>query len=179
MNFQAIIDFWFSELDHSQWYKKDSALDQEIVARFSEIHARAVAGELWAWRCEPEGSLAEVIILDQFSRNMFRGDPRSFAFDPLALALAQTAIDKEQDEALEPEKRCFLYMPFMHSESLAVHEQAVTLFTKLGNANNLDYEDKHKAIIEQYGRYPHRNELLGRESTEAEKEFLTKPGSSF
>jgi len=176
---QEIIKFWFEELEESQWYDKDAALDEEIIKRFSVTHTQATMGELWSWRSDAQGSLAEIIVLDQFSRNMYRGSKRSFAFDPLALALAQSAIDKGQNQNLPAIQCAFLYMPFMHSESPAIHEHAVRLFTQLGNAKNLEFEYKHKAIIDRFGRYPHRNDVLGRKSSNEEVEFLKSPGSSF
>ena len=135
--------------------------------------------ELFEWRTSAKGRLAEIIVLDQFSRNMFRDTPLAFASDPLALVLSQEAISIGADEVLTSTQRSFLYMPFMHSESLIIHEAAVQLFTKNGVQSNLDFEMKHKAIIEQFGRYPHRNEILGRESTAEELEFLKQPGSGF
>ena len=116
-------------------------------------------------------------MLDQFSRNLYRGSALSFAFDPLALCLAQEAVSTQADQALEPEKRCFCYMPYMHSESEAIHAVALKLFSELGL--NVDYELKHKEIIDRFGRYPHRNAILGRSSTPEELSFLGQPGSSF
>lgn len=176
---QEILKFWFEELEPKQWWVKDLELDQLIIARFSEIHARAVRCELSGWRKSASGRLAEIIVLDQFSRNMFRDSPLSFAYDALALALAQEAISAGAENALTQQERSFLYMPFMHSESLEIHEVAVGLFEKNGLAGNLDYELKHKRIIEQFGRYPHRNRILGRTSTAEELAFLKQPASSF
>ena len=176
---QEILKFWFEELEPKQWWVKDFELDQLIIARFSEIHARAVRCELSAWRKNASGRLAEIIVLDQFSRNMFRGSPLSFAYDPLALALSQEAISAGADQLLSPVERNFIYMPFMHSESLQIHEDALELFRRNGQQGNFEYELKHKAIIERFGRYPHRNQVLGRASTESELEFLRQPGSSF
>jgi len=177
--YKDILKFWFEEIDHAQWWKKDEAFDQLIVERFSGIHARANCCELFEWRASAQGRLAEIIILDQFSRNMFRGKPQSFASDPLALVLAQEAVAAKADEALSPMERGFLYMPYMHSESLKIHEVAVSLYQAKGSPNNLDFELKHKRIIEEFGRYPHRNSILGRESTSEETEFLKQPGSGF
>jgi uncharacterized protein (DUF924 family) len=176
---QEILKFWFEELEPKQWWVKDLELDQLIIARFSEIHDRATRCELSGWRKDASGRLAEIIILDQFSRNMFRGSPLSFACDPLSLALSQEAISVGADQLLSPVERNFIYMPFMHSESLQIHEDAVELFRSNGQQGNLEYELKHKVIIERFGRYPHRNEALGRESTDDEIEFLQQPGSSF
>jgi uncharacterized protein (DUF924 family) len=176
---QEVLKFWFEELEPKQWWVKDFELDQLIIARFSEIHDRAARCELAGWRKNASGRLAEIIVLDQFSRNMFRGSPFSFAYDNLALALSQEAISAGADQLLSPVERNFIYMPFMHSESLQIHEEAVELFRRNGQQGNFEYELKHKAIIERFGRYPHRNEVLGRASTEAELEFLQQPGSSF
>ncbi len=177
--YQEIVKFWFGELEPKQWWVKDVELDQLIIERFSEVHARAARCELSAWRKYAKGRLAEIIVLDQFSRNMFRGSSLSFAYDSLALVLAQEAIAVGADQRLQPVERTFIYMPFMHSESLLIHEDAVELFRRNGLQGNLDYEYKHKAIIERFGRYPHRNELLGRPSSAEEIEFLKQPGSSF
>ncbi|GMQ47592.1 DUF924 family protein [Vibrio sp. 10N] len=174
-----VLEFWFQELSPKDWFGGDKSLDDLIEHRFAALHKQAHQGELYHWRLTPEGRLAEVIVLDQFSRNLFRGSPESFASDPMALALAQEAVASGADERLTPEQRTFLYMPYMHSESLKIHEEAVQLFKSNGIENNLDFEYRHKAIIERFGRYPHRNEILGRESTVEEIEFLKQPGSSF
>lgn len=174
-----IIDFWFSEIESKLWFKKNDEFDQLLLDRYGELHHRASQAELFSWRSSAEGRLAEIIVLDQFSRNMFRDSPKAFASDPLALALAQEAVSLGIDQQLEPQKRTFLYMPYMHSESLVIHEQALSLFISLGRENNLDFERKHRFIIEKFGRYPHRNKILGRQSTVAECEFLTQRGSSF
>ena len=174
-----VLKFWFEEIEPAQWWRKDEAFDRMIVERFAALHRSAVAGELFEWRKTARGRLAEVIVLDQFSRNMFRGSPLSFACDPVALALAQEAIAAVADKALKQAERSFLYMPFMHSESLQIHELAMELFKQNGNPHNRDFEYRHKAIIERFGRYPHRNAILGRPSSEAEIEFLRQPGSSF
>ncbi len=174
-----VLHFWFDEIEASQWWTKDEAFDQLISSRFGTIHSQANACELYEWRVTAKGRLAEIIVLDQFSRNIFRDKPEAFASDSLALALAQEAIASKVDAELSPVERSFLYMPFMHSESLVIHEQAVRLFENNGIASNYDFEIKHKAIIEKFGRYPHRNRILGRQSTPEEIEFLSQPGSSF
>lgn len=176
---QDINQFWFSEIEQKLWFKKDDAFDQLLIERFGPLQKSAAQAELYQWRSTPEGRLAEIIVLDQFSRNMFRDSPLAFACDPLALALAQVAIACGDDQKLSPEHRTFLYMPFMHSESLPIHDVALQLFADLGRESNLDFEKKHRVIIEEFGRYPHRNKVLGRESTALEIEFLAKPGSSF
>lgn len=179
MDAQAVLDFWFTETAPAQWWKVDPGLDRLIAERFGELHAQAARCELFAWRQTPEGRLAEIIVLDQFPRNMFRGTARAFATDPLALALAQAAVAAGADQALPPARRAFLYLPYMHSESRFIHEVALTLFAAPGLESNLDFEHRHKAIIDRYGRYPHRNLALGRDSTVEELAFLKTPGSSF
>ena len=177
--YEEIIKFWFDKLEPKQWWVKDPALDQLIIDRYATIHKQAACCELVGWRQKAEGRLAEIIVLDQFSRNMFRASPLAFAQDSLSLALAQEAISTGADQLLTPVERNFLYMPFMHSESLIIHEQAVELFRRNGQQASLDYEYKHKTIIERFGRYPHRNDLLGRTSTAEEIAFLQQPGSRF
>lgn len=179
MNYQAIIDFWFEEIDPSLWFMKDELFDQQIRRRFFDVFEDVVAGKTHAWRGTPEGRLAEIIVLDQFSRNLFRDSPQAFAQDELALHLAKEAIRVGDDQRLPIVQKHFFYMPFMHSEDLQAHEEAVKLFSQKGLENGLKFELMHKKIIETYGRYPHRNKALGRISTPEELEFLKQPGSSF
>ena len=162
---ERVLKFWFQTLKPGDWYKKSEDMDARIREQFESTHREIVAGETSSWRDTAEGRLAEIIVLDQFSRNMYRGTPRSFLYDPLALALAQEAVRGGYDQILDRQQRGFLYMPYMHSESKKVHEQAMELFKDLPG---LKYEIKHKAIIDQFGRYPHRNEILGRRSTDDE-----------
>jgi|TARA_R110002126_G_scaffold110918_1_gene248470 uncharacterized protein (DUF924 family) len=169
---EAILTFWFNQLSPAQWWKKDAEVDQLITQQFSIVHHQATSGELFGWRATARGCLAEVIILDQFSRNMFRGTPQSFAYDGMALSLAQEAIRRSLDQELSLSERSFLYMPFMHSESLAIHQQALNLFLAPGLEQTLDFEKQHLEIIKRFGRYPHRNAILNRTSTDEEKEFL-------
>ena len=176
--YQEIIKFWFEDIEPSQWWVKSDNFDQLIRDRFASVHAQAIRGELFTWRETAEGRLAEILVLDQFSRNMFRDTAQAFAYDPLALVLAQKAVSAAA-EKLSPVQCSFIYMPFMHSESLTIHHQAVALYLKNGIQANLDFELKHKKIIERFGRYPHRNSILGRQSTEQEVEFLKTPGSGF
>ena len=176
---EDIISFWFNEITPQDWWKKDDDFDQKITDDFHTVYKKAAAGELYDWRNQPLSSLAEIIILDQFPRNMFRDTPKAFATDNLALCLSQNAIDKGFDEELNSGQRAFLYMPMMHSESLLIHERAVKLFNAPGMENNLNFELKHKAIIDKFGRYPHRNDILERNSTQAEIDFLKEPNSSF
>jgi uncharacterized protein (DUF924 family) len=177
--YKEILNFWFKEIQPSQWWAKDDEFDQLIIRRFSAVHTRATHCELFEWRVCAEGRLAEIIVLDQFSRNMFRDSPLSFAYDSLSLALAQEAISTQADKALSPMERNFLYMPFMHSESLEIHEIATDLYQNNSLQGSLDFEIKHKNIIKEFGRYPHRNSILARESNEEEIAFLKKPGSGF
>lgn len=178
-SYEQVLQFWFEEIEPKQYWVKDLAFDQLITERFGELHRQAALAELFEWRLSPAGRLAEIIILDQFSRNMFRNTARSFAYDAQALVLAQEAVALGVDEELPTSQRTFLYMPYMHSESLRVHDEAVRLFTRNGVRENLDFEHKHKVIIERFGRYPHRNAILSRESTPEEIAFLSEPGSSF
>ena len=176
---EDVLSFWFTEIERKLRFGKDPEFDQQIVNRFSSLHLKARSGELFDWRGSASGSLAEIIILDQFSRNIFRDHAEAFAYDTLALVLAQQAIEKNFDRDLDTEKKAFLYMPFMHSESLAIHTIAVVLFGQPGLEDNLRFELRHKAIIDEFGRYPHRNAILGRESTVQETQFLLLPGSAF
>ncbi len=176
---QEILDFWFKELESKQWWVKDEKLDRDIESRFGTLHQKAIAGELSDWRDGPGGRLAEIIILDQFSRNIYRDRPESFAYDSMALVLAQEAIRAEADQIFDAPEKAFFYMPFMHSEASAIHKVALKLFDQPGVEFNLDFEEKHKAIIDRFGRYPHRNRILGRQSTVEEARFLTEPNSSF
>jgi len=180
LKFQLITEFWFSDRVRANWWTKNPAFDQELRDRFSSTHQRAVQGELAGWRATPEGRLAEIIVLDQFSRNMFRDLAGSFAHDAQARELTYDAIKHMDDRALVPEQRAFLYMPLMHSESAADHDEAVRLYSSdPALSNNLNFELKHKAIIDRFGRYPHRNKILGRKSSAEELAFLQQPGSTF
>jgi uncharacterized protein (DUF924 family) len=179
MNDQTVLEFWFASETQSLWFAKSDDFDRLIRQKFTAIHQQAAQAELWSWRNTAEGRLAEIIVLDQFSRNLFRDQAQAFAQDALALALAQEAISLDLDKQLSPEQRTFLYMPFMHSESKLMHEFALKLFQRLANPINLEYEKQHKSIIDRFGRYPHRNHILARHSTAEEQEFLTQPNSRF
>jgi len=179
MHPQSILHFWFEELTAKQHLVKNAALDEAIRARFGDTLEAAARCELFSWRATPKGRLTEVLVLDPFSRNVYRNTARAFAQDALALVLAQELVASGQDRSLPLAQRSFAYMPYMHSESALVHTQAVELFTQLGNENNLNFELRHKAIIDRFGRYPHRNAILGRTSTPEELAFLSEPGSSF
>jgi len=179
MSFEKVLHFWFEEIESKFWFVKDLAFDQEIKKRFFNLHQQATCGELFDWRSSAEGRLAEIILLDQFSRNMFRDQPEAFASDSLALVLAQEAVRFKEDQKLDIKKRSFLYMPYMHSESKLIHERAVRLFSIPGLEGNLKFELLHKNIIDRFGRYPHRNAVLGRASTSEEEAFLLELGSHF
>lgn len=175
--YQEIIKFWFDEINPSQHWVKDPAFDELIRKRFDNIHEEAAQNTLIEWRNEPLSALAEIIILDQFSRNLYRDSPLAFANDILALGLSKEAIEKGFDNQMDDQKVAFLYMPFMHSEDREVHIEALALFSN--RSLDLKYELMHKEIIDEFGRYPHRNKILGRESTTEELDFLAKPNSSF
>lgn len=174
-----VLAFWFNDIEPKQWWKKDPAFDQLIAQRFGELHARACAGGCQSWLSAADASLALVLVLDQFSRNIYRDQPRAFAADDQALAVASAAIDNGFDQQLTNVQKQFLYMPYMHSESAAVHERALVLFESLEGDDSAEFERRHKAIIDRFGRYPHRNNILGRVSTPEELSFLQQPGSSF
>ena len=176
---QTVLDFWFAEENRSFLFAKNDEFDAEIRARFFDVWQQAARGELAHWRDTLQGRLAEIILLDQFSRNLFRNSPQAFAQDLAALILAQEAVRQPGFADLLSHERHFMLMPLMHSESQVVHEQAVPLFERYTEGHALDFEIKHKVIIDRFGRYPHRNAVLGRESTEEEAEFLKQEGSSF
>ncbi len=176
---ESVLKFWFEETTPKQRWQKSPMFDQLVSARFASLHRAAVAVELFEWRNTAQGRLAEIIVLDQFSRNIYRDDARSFSSDPLALALAQEAVSLKADIDLSSEQRGFLYMPYMHSESALCHEIALSLFADSGMESFLSFELKHKAVIDRFGRYPHRNKILGRVSSDEELKFLHSPDSAF
>jgi uncharacterized protein (DUF924 family) len=175
----TVLHFWFEEIEPKLWWVKSPEFDRLIASRFGALHAAAARCELFEWRASAAGRLAEIIVLDQFSRNLHRDSPLAFACDPLALALAQEAVAAGAPAQVEASRRVFFYMPYMHSESPAIHAVAVELFEDPAARDNLDYEHRHKAIVDRFGRYPHRNAVLGRASTAEEIEFLKTPGSAF
>ncbi|MCL2912692.1 DUF924 domain-containing protein [Shewanella corallii] len=179
MSPESVLTFWFEEIEQKSWWVKDPAFDQLVAERFGCIIEPAKKGELYHWRSTPKGRLAEIIVLDQFSRNVYRDSPMAFEADTMALALAQEAVSHHAEEELSQAQIQFLYMPYMHSESRVIHEVAVTLFSRDAVKDNLPFELRHKEIIDRFGRYPHRNKILGRKSTPEEVEFLKQPGSSF
>ena len=174
---QAVLEFWFrGEEERKEWFTKSDAFDEEIRARFLPLHEEAARGELARWKDSPRDCLALIVVLDQFPRNMFRGSPRAFSTDALALEAAKHAVAVGFDKTLNAAERSFVYLPFEHSESLADQETALKLFE--GHAN-YEWAHKHWEIVRRFGRFPHRNAVLGRQSTPAEIEFLKEPGSSF
>ncbi|MEO6279983.1 DUF924 family protein [Roseateles sp.] len=175
----TVLTFWFQEIRPADWWAANPVFDEQVRGRFGALHEQAIRCELFEWRATPEGRLAEVIVLDQFSRNIHRSTPRSFAADPLALALAQEAVAAGADLQLQFDQRSFLYMPWMHSESAAIHAVGEPLMKDRAPQHTHDFELKHRAIVDRFGRYPHRNAILGRPSTAEEVEFLKQPGSSF
>ena len=177
---EEVLDFWFGELAPRQWFAKDAALDERIRARFGALHERLLATQ--AREVELEGARATqaaVIVLDQFSRNLHRGDARAFASDRQARKLADDAIDQGFDQAMTPAQRLFLYLPFEHSESLADQHRAVALVEALGVPEWTRYSIAHRDLIERFGRFPHRNAVLGRASTPEELDALAQPGNAF
>lgn len=173
---RAVLDFWFNELDPEQWWKRDETVDARVVSCFTPLYERVsdeVPGE---WLETPGGCLAAIIVLDQFPRNMFRDDPRTFATDARALEIAGQTIAAGEDEKLDQCERGVLYMPYQHSEDSAMQARSVELFTALGDAAQLDFAFKHKQVIDRFGRFPHRNKILGRKSSAEEVEFLIQPG---
>jgi uncharacterized protein (DUF924 family) len=193
-----VLRFWLGELDaqgratraqSSLWWRKDAAFDARVSERFFSLHEALMRGEHRDWLQTPRGSLATIVVLDQFSRNIFRDSPRMFASDPLALRIALTGIERGQDRELALDERFFFYMPLMHCEVLVVQERCVSLFGALARdapeplqpqlKESVVYAERHRDIVRRFGRFPHRNLLLGRTSTAEEIEFLTQPGSSF
>ncbi|MDB5506110.1 MAG: rane protein [Devosia sp.] len=176
---EEIIAFWFVEHGPDDWFAGKPEFDVKCAEAFGETLERAAKGEAWQWRGTPKGRLAEIIVLDQFSRQLLRGSPRAFAQDGMALTLAQEAAAAGHDLALAPERRTFLYMPYMHSESLVIHDEAMRLFTALGDENTLKFEMAHRDCIMRFGRYPRRNGPLGRETTPEEAAYLMSDAASF
>lgn len=178
--YKSILNFCFNEVGSQQFFEKSLDFDRMLTERFGHTLQQAAAAELYAWRSNARGRLAEIIILDQFSRNIYRDTPAAFAQDPMALTLAQEAVAAGALEELESlDERKFLLMPYMHSESKVIHQQAERLFKEHTDEETYGFEIRHKVIVDKFGRYPHRNNILSRESTAEEREFLTQPNSSF
>ncbi|MEM9264482.1 MAG: DUF924 family protein [Cyanobacteria bacterium P01_F01_bin.13] len=184
---QAVLDFWFGSpagAYRKQWFRKDQNFDAQIKSHFLDLYWAMVASSAESWLRTAQASLARIVVLDQFARNMFRGTPQSFAADAQALATAEGAIEQGYEANLLPVERFFLYLPFEHSENLLHQNRCVEYFEALVLEapelnHGLDYARRHRDVIAQFGRFPHRNDILGRQSTEAELEFLRQPGSGF
>ena len=175
-----ILDFWFSRTSKNQWFKKDPDFDREIGERFEATYERAAAGELEDWKSTPEGCLALVILLDQLPRNMYRDDRRAYATDAKARAVLEHALEQGFDERLTEDQRLFLYLPFEHSENLDHQQRFRDLVRRMtDDPERLEWGRRHYAVIERFGRFPHRNAILGRETTPEEAEFLARGGWSF
>jgi uncharacterized protein (DUF924 family) len=188
---QTVLDFWFLPLGapghlevRKEWFRKDPAFDEEIRTRFEPLVRSAVADGLREWEASPQGALARLILLDQFTRNIWRNTPAAFSGDVPALAAAQRTVDAGHDQALDPVARTFVYLPFEHAEDLSQQARSIALFTALvavhpASAEQLDYAQRHEQVIRQFGRFPHRNRILGRSDTPAEAVYLAQPGSGF
>lgn len=174
-----ILGFWFGELGHQDWFRRDEAIDATIAARFGGVYQELRDGVPEMWLATPEGVLTAILVLDQFPRNMFRDDTRAFATDDMALALAKQAIADGMEKTLTPDQRAFIYMPLQHSEDAADQAQSVGLYAILGIPLNLDFALRHKAVIDRFGRFLHRNAVLGRQSTADEAAFLAEPRPPF
>jgi len=193
---RAVFDFWFQAADapRREWFQKNDDFDREIGSRFGMLIEQALAGGLHAWDEEgPQSALARILLLDQFCRNVHRGTPLAFAGDSQALQAALDMVEAEHDLALPPLQRAFVYLPFEHAEDMAMQEQAVALYTRMADAGRdttppatsqaiagmLDFAERHREVIRRFGRFPHRNAILGRASTPEEQAFLQQPGSGF
>jgi len=178
-NSAAILAFWFDEIKPEQWFRKDPSFDALINNRFESTIIAALSAKLDDWAAKPDSCLALILVLDQFTRNIYRDTPRAFAGDDMALALALRAIDRGFLDSTDPNHRHFLLMPLMHSEDLTVQDMSLPLFAEHTSPLTLEYAQKHRDIIAKFGRFPHRNVILGRPSSDEEIEFLKQPGSSF
>jgi uncharacterized protein (DUF924 family) len=183
---QAVLDVWFGDQDvvHEEWFRKDPAFDASIRARFGAVLRAALAGELHDWRATPRGALAHIVVLDQFTRNAFRDTPRAFAGDALALQSAQALVAAGTDRSLTPLQRWFVYLPFEHAEDRALQAESMRLFDALAAehpalADAREWARRHQVVVQRFGRFPHRNAILGRASTPDEEAFLREPGSRF
>jgi uncharacterized protein (DUF924 family) len=183
---QAVLDFWFGDglQSRPEWFRKDPAFDAQIRDRFGSLIDPALRGELTEWMQEPASALARIVLLDQFTRNVFRDTPRAFAGDELALQAAQDLVARGFDRQLTPQQRSFAYLPFEHAEDRALQQESLRLFGQLAEehpevAGLLEWAQKHQVIVERFGRFPHRNQILGRDSTPHELAFLSEPGSRF
>lgn len=174
-----ILSFWFEELQPEHWFQPPPGLDEQCQRRFLSTHLSLARGIAPLWRATPENRLAALIVLDQLPRNIYRATPMAFATDGLALNEAKLAIAEGADLAVPPDHRCFFYMPFEHSENLADQVLSVQLFTELADPHYLDFAIRHHEVIRLFGRFPHRNRIMGRASTSAEEAYLSQPGAGF
>ena len=174
-----VLLFWFETLRPEDWYRSDQDVDDLVRDKLGDLHEQAARGALDHWRETPAGALALIILFDQVPRNIHRGTARAFATDEQALAVLENALANRLDGELTPEKRVFFYLPFMHSEDKSNQERSVALFRELGKESNLDFAVRHWDIVLRFGRFPHRNAILGRKSTPEEEEYLSQPGAGF
>jgi len=176
---ESVLNFWFVTHGEDDWFGAKPEFDAELAREFSATHAWVAAGNATSWRTSPSGRLAEIIVLDQFSRQLYRKRPEAFASDPLALRLARELVATGGDLTLEPRRRMFVYLPYMHSEDLAVHEEAAPLFAAFSDERFSDFERRHVETLQRFGRYPYRNEALGRPSTPEEIEYMASGNGMF
>jgi uncharacterized protein (DUF924 family) len=176
---EAIIKFWFEAHNNDDWFGSSPEFDQELHEKFFDLHTKVSRGEAYGWRITPLGRLAEILVLDQFSRQFFRKQAQAFASDPMALTLAQELVASGDDKTLTNDQRIFAYMPYMHSESLVIHDEAVRLFTELGIEDNLKFENSHRDLIVRFSRYPMRNAALGRQSSAEELAYIKEREGRF
>ena len=175
-----VLDFWFGQLTPEDWFEPGDGLDETIATRFGGLHARlGREGVPPSWRATPRGRLAAIIVLDQFPRNIYRGKAAAFSTDDAALALAMETVDGGHADGLEAVERKFVYLPFEHSEDTAVQDRSVHLFATLDDPRALHFAQAHRDVIARYGRFPHRNRMLGRVSTADEEDYLAKPDAGF
>jgi uncharacterized protein (DUF924 family) len=176
-----VTSFWFgpTPVERPEWFRADPAFDRDIAQRFGALIDAALAGGIDDWAATPSGALARIVVLDQFTRNAFRGTPRAFAGDAMALAAARRMVREGQDDALTTLQRQFAYLPFEHAEDLQAQDEGVALIAAKAPPGALDWARRHRDVIARFGRFPHRNDILGRPSTPEEIEFLKQPGSRF
>nr|WP_316654681.1 DUF924 family protein [uncultured Gellertiella sp.] len=174
-----IVHFWFDTLEFKDWFGRCDGLDATISARYRDVHLALARGDFRQWMAAGEPCLAALLVLDQFSRNIYRGSPLAFACDGLGLALAEHAVEKGFDLAADPRRRLFFYLPFEHSERIEDQDRAVALIGTLNDPVTLDYAERHRAVIRTFGRFPHRNAILARVSTVEEQAYLAEPGAGF
>lgn len=176
---QDVLQFWFEALQPKDWFEKSDATDEAIRSRYAATHLALAAERPEPWTATAEGRLALIIVLDQFPRNIYRGTPLAFATDGLALREARLAVERGDDMQVDEARRVFFYMPFEHAENLAEQNRSVELISRLGNDVYTDYAERHRDVIARFGRFPHRNAIVGRISTPSEEAYLAEPGSGF